>query len=127
MEKRFKVTVDGRAYDVTVEEVTETGNLYPSPGLSAASVTGRAPATAPAPAAPVASGGANDLASPLAGVIVDVLVQPGQDVAEGGKVMVIEAMKMKTQINAHKSGKVSSVNVAIGDGVDAGQSLMVIE
>lgn len=129
MEKRFKVTVDGKAYDVTIEDMTDGGNLYPSPGLNTQSVPTSpiaAPA-APAPSPAASGGGANDLASPLAGVVVEVLASPGQKVSEGDKVIIVEAMKMKTQINAHKSGTVASIGVAAGDGVEAGQSLMVIE
>ncbi len=47
-------------------------------------------------------------------------------VAKGDKVIVVEAMKMKTMVSAHKSGKISSIAVAVGDGVEAGQALMVI-
>jgi biotin carboxyl carrier protein len=63
----------------------------------------------------------------LSGVIVEIAVGPGVAVAKGDKVIVVEAMKMKTMISAHKSGKVSSISVAVGDGVEAGQVLMVIE
>jgi len=128
MEKKFKVTVDGKSYEVTVEDVSEVGsNLYPSPGLRANIVTPAASAPAAAPAAPanVARGG-DELPSPLSGVVVEIAVSPGTVVAQGDKVMVVEAMKMKTMISAHKSGKVSSISVAVGDGVEAGQALMVI-
>lgn len=128
MEKRFKVTVDGKAYDVTIEDLTEGGNLYPSPSLNTQSVP-TSPVAPVAPPPPTAAGpaGENDLASPLAGVVVELLVGPGQVVAAGDKVVIIEAMKMKTQINAHKSGRVTAVGVAIGDGVEAGQALITIE
>ena len=128
MEKKFKVTVDGKPYDVTVEDVSEVGsNLYPSPGLRA-NIVNTAPAAAAATSAPTnAATGDNELPSPLSGVIVEIAVSPGVTVAKGDKVIVVEAMKMKTMISAHKSGKISSIAVAVGDGVEAGQVLMVIE
>ena len=127
MEKKFKVTVDGKPYEVIVEDVSEVGtNLYPSPGLRANIVT-TAPAAAAATAAPAnAATGADELPSPLSGVIVEIAVSPGMSVAKGDKVIVVEAMKMKTMVSAHKSGKISSIAVAVGDGVEAGQALMVI-
>ncbi|MCB1869427.1 MAG: acetyl-CoA carboxylase biotin carboxyl carrier protein subunit [Gammaproteobacteria bacterium] len=128
MERKFKVTVDGKPYAVTIEDVSEVGsNLYPSPGLRANIVTS-APAAAAAPAAPTnVAAGENELPSPLSGVIVEIAVSPGMSVAKGDKVIVVEAMKMKTMISAHKSGRISSIAVAVGDGVEAGQALMVIE
>jgi len=127
MEKKFKVTVDGKTYDVTVQDVSEPGsNLYPSPGLRANIVTNAAPvAAAPASEANAATG-EDELPSPLSGVVVEIAVSPGMRVVKGDKVMVVEAMKMKTMISAHKSGKVSSIAVAVGEGVEAGQALMVI-
>ena len=128
MERKFKVTVDGKPYAVTIEDVSEVGsNLYPSPGLRANIVTS-APAAAAAPAAPTnVAAGENELPSPLSGVIVEIAVSPGMSVAKGDKVIVVEAMKMKTMISAHKSGRITSIAVADGDGVEAGQALMVIE
>lgn len=127
MEKKFKVTVDGKSYDVTVQDVTEGGsNLYPSPGLRANIVSNTTPAAAaPEPEANAATG-EDELPSPLSGVVVEIAVSPGMRVVKGDKVMVIEAMKMKTMISAHKSGKISSIAVAVGEGVEAGQALMVI-
>ncbi|MCB1860471.1 MAG: acetyl-CoA carboxylase biotin carboxyl carrier protein subunit [Chromatiaceae bacterium] len=128
MEKKFKVTVDGKLYEVIVEDVSETGsNLYPSPGLRA-NIVNTAPATAAAPAeqANLATG-ADELPSPLSGVIVEIAVSPGATVVKGDKVIVVEAMKMKTMVSAHKSGKIASIAVAVGDGVESGQALMVIK
>lgn len=128
MEKKFKVTVDGKAYAVTVEDVSEVGsNLYPSPGLRA-NIVNNAPPLAAATNEPAAAAtGENELPSPLSGVIVEIAVSPGMSVTKGDKVVVLEAMKMKTTISAHKPGKITSITVAVGDGVESGQALMVIE
>lgn len=129
MERRFRITVDGREYAVTVEELGETpGQLYPQPGSM------RIPAAVPAaPAVPAASpsaapgpAGAGDVASTLGGVVQAVLVNVGQDVTQGDKVVVIEAMKMKTPMIAHRAGKVVAIAVKAGDSVEAGQVLVTL-
>lgn len=129
MERRFRITVDGREYAVTVEELGETpGQLYPQPGSM------RIPAAVPAaPAVPAASpsaapgpAGAGDVASTLGGVVQAVLVNIGQDVTQGDKVVVIEAMKMKTPMIAHRAGKVVAIAVKAGDSVEAGQVLVTL-
>ncbi|HRK96452.1 MAG TPA: biotin/lipoyl-binding protein, partial [Rhodospirillales bacterium] len=72
------------------------------------------------------AGTANDKLAPLGGVILEVAVKVGDSVKTGDKVAVIEAMKMKTVVSAHKDGTVSSVAVKEGDAVDAGQVLLSI-
>ncbi|QLH40913.1 MAG: biotin/lipoyl-binding protein [Defluviicoccus sp.] len=62
----------------------------------------------------------------MGGVIVEVTVKVGDAVKTGDKVAVIEAMKMKTVVSAHKDGKVTAVPVKVGDAVDAGQALVSI-
>lgn len=134
MLKHLRITVDGKPYDVVVEDVTEDvgGTLYPAPGSMAQAARTTAPAAAapaarPAAAPAVAAGGANDKLAPLGGVILEVLVKSGDAVKTGDKVVVIEAMKMKTVVSAHKDGKVSAVHVKVGDPVEAGQPLLSIE
>lgn len=133
MVKHLKITVEGKVYDVLVEDVSEDEgqNIYPTPGQMASvarAVSQPAPAPVPsAPAAaPAASGGGDEKLSPLGGVVVEVTVKVGDAVKAGDKVAVIEAMKMKTVVSAHKDGKVSSVLVKAGDAVDAGQPLLAI-
>lgn len=131
MLKHLRITVDGKAYDVVVEDVTEDtgGMIYPSPGtMAAAAAPAAAPVTAPAAAAaPAVSGGPNDKLAPLAGVVVEISVTVGDVVKSGQQVLVIEAMKMKTSVSAHKDGKVTAVMVKAGDAVEAGQALLTIE
>ncbi|MBK8209791.1 MAG: biotin/lipoyl-binding protein [Rhodospirillales bacterium] len=132
MVRHLKITVEGKIYDVVVEDVTEGSSgasLYPTPGSMAALRTAApveaAPAT-PAPAQPPAGGGSDDKMAPLGGVIVEVVAKVGDAVKAGDKVLVIEAMKMKTVVSAHKDGKVTNVHVKVGDAVDAGQPLLSI-
>ncbi|VFM96479.1 MAG: Biotin-requiring enzyme [Candidatus Kentron sp. G] len=128
MQKNFKITVDGRPYDVTVEDLSLGGGMtIPSPGDMAMPASPAIIPDAPPAAATLAAGGdTDDKASPLAGVVVSVEVSVGQQVNAGDIVIVIEAMKMKTKVTAHKSGKVTNIAVKPGDGVAAGQVLLTI-
>ncbi len=135
MLRKLRINVEGRVYDVTVEDITDTGeNLYPSPAVNAAALAPSAPAPASpppaaAPAAKPSLGDAspNDKLSPLGGVVQTIDVAVGQQVAEGDKLCVIEAMKMKTTITAHKAGTIANIAIEVDQAVDAGQILMTIE
>lgn len=128
MEKRLRITVDGRQYDVTVEDLSEgAGQLYPQPGsmnIAPPPAPVAAPAVASAAAPAHAAAGAGDIASTLGGVVESVLVSVGQAVNQGDKVVVIEAMKMKTPMIAHRAGTVTAVAVKAGEAVEAGQVLV---
>jgi biotin carboxyl carrier protein len=130
MEKRFRITVDGRQYDVTVEDLSEGSSmLIPEPGDMQVPLSRpiAPPTAAPAPAAPTPGAAEpGDEVSPLAGVVVSVDVTVGQAVNESDKIITLEAMKMKTVITAHRSGKVTNIAVKAGDAVDAGQVLLTI-
>lgn len=105
----YSVRVDGKTYDV---EVGPSGSL-----TSVASASG-----APTAAAPPTS--ASDLNAPLAGNIFKVLVSPGDEVSDGDVVIILEAMKMETEVRVAESGVVSSVYVNEGDSVQSGQPLI---
>jgi biotin carboxyl carrier protein len=130
MLRHLRITVDGKPYDVVVEDMTESGgSLYPSPGVMppVATPAAAAPvAAAPVARAPAAAGGSNDRTAPLGGTIQEIAVKVGDAVKAGDKVMVIEAMKMKTTITAHKDGTVSNIAVKVGDAVESGQVLLTI-
>ena len=121
--KRFNITVNGKAYDVAVEEV--------SGGTAAAPVPAAAPAASAAPAAaapaPAAAAGGTSVNSPMPGTILDVKVNVGDTVAEGQVLMVLEAMKMENDIVAPKAGKVASINVKKGDTVNSNDLLASIQ
>jgi oxaloacetate decarboxylase alpha subunit len=114
----YRVSVNGTQYDVVV-----------GPGNADISqVTSVAAASAPAATAPVAaaSGGGSDLKAPLAGSVIEVLVSVGQQISEGDPVIILEAMKMETEIRAHASGSIQSISVSKGDAIQSDQSLMSI-
>jgi glutaconyl-CoA/methylmalonyl-CoA decarboxylase subunit gamma len=136
MEKKFRITVEGRAYVVTVEDIsTDAGQkLYPEPGSMSVAPQPAAPvptappptAAAPPPTAAAAEAGPGDELSPLGGVVQAVHVTVGQAVAEGDKLVSLEAMKMITNIVAKRGGTVTAIAVKPGDPVDAGQVLLSI-
>jgi biotin carboxyl carrier protein len=122
--RQFRVTVNGREYVVTVEETTE-GPAVVAPPLQPVSAPTMRPATMPA-TAPAPSSADGDEVAQLAGTIVLVDVQVGQSVKQGDRLILMEAMKMKTPVIASRSGTVSRVLVKPGDTVEGGQALVSI-
>jgi biotin carboxyl carrier protein len=127
MEKKFRITVDGKQYSVTVEDLSDGSSLlYPDAGSMTIPTPPPAPPAAAAPAAAKGPVGAGDVVSTLGGVVESIAVSVGQAVNQGDKVAIIEAMKMKTPMIAPRSGKVTAVAVKVGDAVEAGQVLVSI-
>ena len=133
--KNYTITVNGNVYEVTVEEGSATGapaaanKAVPAPAPAAPAPA--APKAAPAPAAPVkaaSAGSEGDLkvAAPMPGKILGLKVSPGQAVKRGDVLILLEAMKMENEIVAPSDGTVASVNVAIGDSVEAGATLATL-
>ncbi|GAA0574405.1 sodium-extruding oxaloacetate decarboxylase subunit alpha [Halomonas salifodinae] len=114
----YTLTVNGKQY---VVEVAEGGQIQQ------VQAQGGAPqVVAPsAPAAPAAGSGVA-IAAPLAGNIFKVNVKPGDSVAEGDVVIILEAMKMETEVRAASSGTVAEVKVKEGDSVSVGDTLIVL-
>ncbi|MDX1320247.1 MAG: biotin/lipoyl-containing protein, partial [Oceanospirillum sp.] len=109
----YTITVNGQNYVVQVTEGGDISNVQPAAAPAAA---------APAPAA---SGG-EPVAAPLAGNIFKVLVNPGQAVQEGDVVIILEAMKMETEVRAPRAGTIGSVDVREGDAVTVGDTLLTL-
>lgn len=116
--KRYNITVNGKAYDVAVEEVG---------GSTAAAPVAAAPVAA-APAAPAAAPVADGtkVTAPMPGTILDIKVAVGDTVKLGQAICVLEAMKMENDVNAPCDGKVLSVNTTKGSAVETGAVLAVI-
>ena len=110
----YTVSVDGSDFTVTVSNGGELTGIVPLSGAAESAET-----------APVVTGG-ESIKAPLAGNIFRVMVSPGQQVAEGDTLLVLEAMKMETQISAPCAGTVSAVNVKEGDIVAVGDVLLAI-
>ncbi|MCI9241602.1 biotin/lipoyl-containing protein [Oscillibacter sp.] len=112
--KKYRVTVNGTAYEIELEELT---GAAPAPAAAA-------PAPAPAAAAPA---GGEQVTSPMPGTILDVKVSQGASVKKGDVLMILEAMKMENEIMCPCDGKVASINAAKGAAVESGTLLCVIQ
>jgi len=131
MTRQFKVTVNGREYDVAVLEVT-SGAASQAPATympaveSAAAAVPVARAASPAAPAPAASGSGDEVAQ-MGGVVVQVNVKVGQTVAVGDHLLILEAMKMKNHLLASRAGTITRILVAAGDPVEGGQPVLTIQ
>lgn len=119
--KNYTITVNGNVYDVVVEEGASTG----APTAAKAPAAPKAaPKAAPA-AAPKAAGGAGSvkIEAGAAGKVFKLEKKVGDAVKKGDAVVIIEAMKMEIPVVAPQDGTVASVDVAVGDAVEAGAVL----
>ena len=114
--KTYTITVNGKAYAVTVEE-----------GAAAGAAPAAAP-VAPAAAAPAPAGAAGSVqvAAPMPGKVVAVKGAVGQAVKKGDVILVLEAMKMENDIVAPQDGTIASINVSTGDSVESGAVLATL-
>ncbi|MEE3208510.1 MAG: sodium-extruding oxaloacetate decarboxylase subunit alpha, partial [Pseudomonadota bacterium] len=124
-EDTFTVTVDGNEYVVKVDDGGDVTDLAPVNGapMSFGGDSGNAGA---ATSSPVAAGGGDPISAPLAGNVWKVLVQPGQAVNEGDVVIILEAMKMETEVRAPRAGTVGSVTATEGAAVKVGDTLYTL-
>lgn len=117
--KSYVITVNGVSYDVTVEEVG-AGQAAKAP--AAAPV---APKAAPKKAATKAAGSIT-VSAPMPGKILAVKAANGAAVKKGEVILILEAMKMENEIVAPEDGTIASINVAVGDSVEAGAVLATL-
>jgi glutaconyl-CoA decarboxylase len=127
---KYKVTLNGRTYEVEVEAgkavlLAEYEAVAPA-APAAAPVAAPAAAAPAAPAAPAITGAGESVNAPMPGTILKVNVQQGQAVKAGTVLCVLEAMKMENEILAPKDGTVTQVAAVKGASVDTGAVLVVI-
>ncbi len=123
--KSYTITVNGNVYDVTVEE-TAAGS---APAAAAAPRRAAAPAAAPKAAAPApAAGGAGNvkIEAGAAGKVFKIESSVGASVKRGDTILILEVMKMETPVVASEDGTVASINVNVGDMVEAGALLATL-
>lgn len=118
--KNLRITVNGTAYDVQVEELGGTSApVAPAP-------VAVAPAPAAKPSAPAGAAGSVAVKAPMPGTVVKIEVSAGQAVKAGDDLVFIEAMKMETPVKAPQDGTVATVDVAKGESVDSGKVLVTL-
>ena len=115
--ERYRVVVNGNAYEVEVGPGGEINASVPS--------SSSAPVSAPV-AAPVAASGGNPVGAPLAGTVTKILKNQGDTVQSGEVILLLEAMKMETEVRAPKSGSITSVSIKVGDAVNVGDTLILL-
>lgn len=121
--KNYTITVNGNVYNVTVEEGTTAG----APVAAAPKAAPVAPKAAPAPAAPKSAGaGAVKVNAPMPGKIVGVKANVGDVVKKGQVILVLEAMKMENDIVAPQDGTIASIDTAVGNSVEAGETIATL-
>ncbi len=133
--KRLRITVNGVTYEVEVEVLSDDdeptigapiGITAVAPGKSTPSASSPPPpASSPPPNAQAAGPGV--LASPIAGIVADIKVKVGDQVKENDPLVVIEAMKMNSNVSSPVAGKIRSINIKVGDSVRQGQPLLEFE
>lgn len=135
MSRRFRITVNGRSYEVEVEEI---GAAFAEPAAPARKLDlppAPPPPTAgprPAPEAvrpaqrPTGPVNGNAVLAPLPGVVLEVKVTVGQKVKAGDVLLILEAMKMENEIMASQEGTVAEIRVGKGDSVNSGDVLVVL-
>lgn len=127
--KTFNVTVNGKSYEVQVEEVksNQPASKAPSAPKAATTAPALAPVAAPTPqAAPTVAAGANTVNAPMPGKVIAVAVTVGQTVKKGDLLLTLEAMKMENEIFAQADAVVSEVLVEAGQTVPAGGAMIVL-
>jgi len=128
---KLKITLDGVTYEVDVEFVDEAGGPVAAPvetkTAPASTPQLQAAASKPAAAAPSSNGNDMTVTSPLSGVVFKILVKVGDSITTGQDLIILEAMKMETNIVAAGPGTIKNIPVAEGDAVSQGQLLIEFE
>ena len=124
--KNYTITVNGTAYDVTVEE---NGSATPAAAPRAAAPAPKAaPAlkAAPAPKAAAAGAGSVKVAAQVPGKVLKIVASVGQAVKSGDSIVIVESMKMEIPVVAPQDGTVASIDVAEGASVENGDTLATL-
>ena len=132
--KKYNIKVNGNSYEVEVDELGGVPSVAsvatPAPVAAPAPTPAPAAAAAPAPApasSAAPSAGATSVESPMPGTILNIIKNPGDVVAEGEVVLILEAMKMENEIVAPQAGTVDAIAVSKGSSINAGDLLFSIK
>lgn len=123
--KNYTITVNGNVYDVVVEEGASSGAPVAAKAPAAPKAAPAAPKAAPK-AAPAGGAGSVKIEAGAAGKVFKLEKKAGDAVKKGDAVVIIEAMKMEIPVVAPQDGTVASIDVAVGDAVEAGAVLATL-
>jgi methylmalonyl-CoA carboxyltransferase small subunit len=124
---KLNITIDSKQYEVDVD-VAESETLGHARLQAVESSAARTIAPIAAPIVETSSVGEGKVCrSPVSGIVASVIAQPGQTLQVGDVLLVLEAMKMETQVSAPVAGKVSAIKVKAGESVQSGQILVEFE
>ena len=131
---KLQISIDGKTYEAEVEVLEDDAlprqqNYGPSLPVPAtvSSMTAASAQSQTTPAAQEAADEKKLCRSPVTGIVIKVNVEPGQAIQANDPIMVLEAMKMETNVTAHGAGKVKNVRVAKGDSVKVNQVVVEFE
>ena len=117
--KSYTITVNGTAYEVTVEE---TGSVS-APAAAPVAAPKAAPAAAPKAAAPAAGAGAVKVTASVPGKVLKIVASAGQAVKAGDNIIILESMKMEIPVVAPQDGTIASIDTSEGASVENGDTL----
>jgi biotin carboxyl carrier protein len=122
----YSLVVRGQVFSAVVSQRRGKREVQIGNWMASVEVT---PAQGQRPSAKsaAAAGGRQEITAPMPGRVVQVLVQPGQTVQDGESLVIIEAMKMETEVRAVAGGQVKDIQVQAGMAVESGELLLVIE
>ena len=122
--KNYRITVNGKTYEVTVEETGASAPAAPAAPVAQTAAPAPAPAAAAAPSVPA---GAEKFTAPMPGTVLAVKVAVGQAVKKGETVVLLEAMKMENEIPAPRDGVIASIAVNKGASVQSRDLLLSLK
>lgn len=121
--KSYIITVNGTAYEVTVEETGSAAAPAPAARAAAPAAPKAAPAPAPKAAAPAAGAGAVKVTASVPGKVLKIVASAGQAVKAGDSIVILESMKMEIPVVAPQDGTVASIDTTEGASVENGDTL----
>lgn len=129
--RKFKISVNGKAYEVEVEELGASSAPIAAPAavpVQAEAPAAPAPVAEPKPAAPAPaqSAGGIPVSAPMPGTVLSIAVSVGSKVKSGDLLFILEAMKMENEILSPADGTVASINVGEGSTVESGAVVITL-
>lgn len=128
--KKLRISFNNKVYDVQVEVLEDDESHYPGapqpyPGAGP-TPTGKRPAAATSAPAPAPAAVSSQVLAPIVGTVTKVLVEVGAQVRENQPLIVLDAMKMDTNINAPRNGTITAIDCKVGESVKVGQKLLTL-